>query len=178
MAENNGNNGKRWYRRPCFWGVLVILVVVGGLWWFGYAETWIIGVQDYFEERKVEKYLENQENRSAELKEMYKNDTYGGDIPEETLELFVEALKNNDLELASKYFVAEKQDEMLTKLPQAVQSGSVELLVDFYNNGIVNKECHDSSKSCDLGIEKDGQLGFYLQLVLNQQTNKWKISDL
>jgi len=32
-------------------------------------------------------------------------DTYGGKTPEETLNLFIEALKKEDLELASKYFV-------------------------------------------------------------------------
>ena len=41
----------------------------------------------------------------------YKNDKYGGKTPEETFDLFLEALRKEDVELASKYFVIKKQDE-------------------------------------------------------------------
>lgn len=36
--------------------------------------------------------------------ERQRQDTYGGETPEETLQLFIAALENDDLELASKYF--------------------------------------------------------------------------
>ena len=36
--------------------------------------------------------------------ELMRQDTYGGKTPEETLKLFVEALKKEDIELAAKYF--------------------------------------------------------------------------
>ena len=51
----------------------------------------------------------------------YENDTYGGTTPEETLALFIDALKKGDIELASKYFVVDErriQLEYLTKLKQ------------------------------------------------------------
>lgn len=52
-----------------------------------------------------------QEKRLAEkdLGEQYKNDKYGGRTPQETLNMFLLALENGDIELASKYFVIEKQ---------------------------------------------------------------------
>jgi len=37
--------------------------------------------------------------------EMFKQDTYGGKTPEETFNMFVDALKNEDIDLAVKYFV-------------------------------------------------------------------------
>lgn len=44
------------------------------------------------------------------------NDTYGGKTPEETFDLYLAALKKGDLELASKYFVMEKQKQRLEQL--------------------------------------------------------------
>jgi hypothetical protein len=41
----------------------------------------------------------------------YRADNYGSTTPEGTLSMFVEALKKGDADLASKYFIAEKQSE-------------------------------------------------------------------
>jgi hypothetical protein len=48
--------------------------------------------------------IEKQEQR-------YKEDKFGGKTPEETYEMFLDALRKKDIELASKYFVLDKQDE-------------------------------------------------------------------
>ncbi len=40
----------------------------------------------------------------------YKNDKYGGKTPEETFDLFLDALRREDVDLASKYFVIKKQE--------------------------------------------------------------------
>ena len=56
-----------------------------------------------------------------EWEAQYENDTYGGTTPEETLALFIDALKKGDIDLASKYFVVDErriQLEYLTKLKQ------------------------------------------------------------
>ena len=81
-------------------GVLVIIIAVLG----GY-----IGWYQYFSSDA--KYRREVEQSALELPaklEAYKKareaDTYGGKTPEETLQLFIEALENRDLELASKYF--------------------------------------------------------------------------
>jgi len=41
--------------------------------------------------------------------EQFKNDTVGGKTPEETLKMFVAALKKGDVELASQYFSLDKK---------------------------------------------------------------------
>ena len=38
------------------------------------------------------------------------SDTYGGKTPQETLKMYISAVEKGDYELASKYFVVEKQD--------------------------------------------------------------------
>src|SRR3990167_5891386 len=40
----------------------------------------------------------------------YKNDKYGGKTPEETFDLFLDALRKEDVDLASRYFVIPKQE--------------------------------------------------------------------
>lgn len=67
-------------------------------------------------------------NDYKKLTDVYKTDTYGGKTPEETYDLFIEALKSEDVELASKYFVAEKQDSWRKALEEYKNS---ELMGDF-----------------------------------------------
>lgn len=43
-------------------------------------------------------------------------DTYGGKTPAETLQLYIDALKKNDFELASKYFVQKNRNMQKEKL--------------------------------------------------------------
>lgn len=52
------------------------------------------------------------------MMEPYYNDTYGGKTPEETYDMFIDALKKGDIELASKYFVVEKQDDWMKTLEE------------------------------------------------------------
>ena len=58
-----------------------------------------------------------------ELERLYREDTYGGFTPEETLQLFIEALKTGDVELASRYFVLYKQDDWLETLQEYEKEG-------------------------------------------------------
>jgi len=64
----------------------------------------------------VQKRIEQQEQK-------YIDDTYGGKTPEETYSMFLEALKRKDIELASRYFVLEKQKEYAKALNEIDDSG-------------------------------------------------------
>ena len=57
------------------------------------------------------------------VEEPYYTDTYGGKTPEETYDMFIEALKKDDVELASKYFVLESQDDWLKTLQEYEKEG-------------------------------------------------------
>ena len=45
-----------------------------------------------------------------EAERPYLEDTYGGKTPKETLELFIAAIEKEDFDLASKYFIINKQE--------------------------------------------------------------------
>lgn len=50
------------------------------------------------------------EKRLQEERERYINDTYGEETPEGTYQMFLGALRNQDIELAIKYFIFDKQE--------------------------------------------------------------------
>ena len=54
--------------------------------------------------------------RIKEIEDQYKKDMYGGDTPEETIQLFIDALKKEDIDLAAKYFVIDRQEELKNNL--------------------------------------------------------------
>jgi len=64
------------------------------------------------------------------VEEPYYTDTYGGATPEETYDLFIDALKDRDVELASKYFVLESQDNWLETLSKLKENDSFTLFVE------------------------------------------------
>lgn len=71
----------------------------------------------------VQKRIEQQEQK-------YIDDTYGGKTPEETYSMFLEALKRKDIELASRYFVLEKQKEYAKALNEIDDSGKWDLMME------------------------------------------------
>ena len=102
---------KSWTGVPVL--ILVVLVLVWGIPYLtGKYQTW---------------QLNREYNKLAEP---YYNDTYGGATPEETYDLFIQALKNEDTELASKYFVIEKQDDWLKTLGEYYKNNILPDFVD------------------------------------------------
>lgn len=87
-------------KKIILWIVGVIIAVLTFLWFLG---AYGYQIQNYFIQKSQEKYLAQIEENRARLLEAQKNDTYGGKTPEETLDLYITALKAGDIELASKY---------------------------------------------------------------------------
>ena len=98
MSSDYNPELKIWWRH---WSVVLILAILAGLviWLLVNLGPWLKNWQD------------NRTARSAQeqLEKTYKNDRYGGATPEETFNLFIRALEKGDTDLASKYFVIEKQ---------------------------------------------------------------------
>lgn len=58
-------------------------------------------------------------------------DTYGGKTPAETLQLYIDALKKNDFELASKYFIERTRQKELEGLKSASRDGLAKYISGF-----------------------------------------------
>ena len=118
-----------------------------------------------------------QERVLADLQEAYANDTYGGDTPEETLDLFIEALEAGDIELASKYFVVEKQEEIRDELAVGKNNNNLDFLISDL------KKNNKSIRLSDINhrfrtFDENNIAEFSFDLILNQETGKWKMEDL
>lgn len=74
----------------------------------------------------VKNFEKNQKLIEASLKEQiekYQQDPYGGKTPMETYQMFLEALKNEDIDLAVNYFIFEKQQEYKELLESIKNNG-------------------------------------------------------
>lgn len=91
-------------------GLALVAVVVGVLYLVQYLRY------RQSPEYRAEQYFKDLERR-------YREDPYGGETPEETLRLFIDALKKGDVELASKYFVLDKQQKLAEDLERISAEG-------------------------------------------------------
>lgn len=109
--------GKLWWRH---WSVVFILAVLAGLviWSMLNLGPWLKSWQEKRAALAAQRLLEKQ----------YREDTYGGKTPEETFDMFIAALEKGDTELASKYFVLNKQEQWKKTLEE-YKTGA--LLSDF-----------------------------------------------
>ncbi|OGN23567.1 MAG: hypothetical protein A2918_00640 [Candidatus Yanofskybacteria bacterium RIFCSPLOWO2_01_FULL_42_49] len=89
-------------------GVPVLILVVLAIVWF------LPGYKSWQLKRAYDK-----------VEEPYYADTYGGKTPEETYDMFIDALKKGDVELASKYFVVEDQEKWNKTLSEYKKVGSL-----------------------------------------------------
>jgi hypothetical protein len=133
----------------------------------------------YLEVRKEERF---QQRREKAIKEFFMADTYGGKTPQETLNLFIEALKKGDIDLAVKYVkyterekakkeleeieskeMLDKALERLSKLELVPYSGEFAWMNDYYAQFILTNK--DNLVTYSVGMEK------------NEYNNLWKITD-
>jgi len=113
--------------------------------------------------------------------ERQRQDTYGGETPEETLQLFIAALENGDLELASKYFKLTVQGEEDPKWRVILENSKSEGVLGKSINFIKSAKFTGESMPGYAGFDVLGDNGLVLygiDLVKNQYSNLWKIESL
>ncbi|MEK7627521.1 MAG: hypothetical protein AAB397_02965 [Patescibacteria group bacterium] len=89
--------------------IIISVVILGGGFFAGiYSRDYYKGWQDRQAVRNLMKSYE-QAQKDEEARKMA--DTYGGKTPQETLQMFIDAVEKGDYELASKYFVEGKREE-------------------------------------------------------------------
>ncbi len=104
MENSNGSQaGINWRQFGKHWVVVFILGAVAVLvvWTMLTHGAWMRDIQD--------KWMAYRYQRSVE--KPFKDDKFGGETPEETFDLFISALEKGDVELASKYFVLNRQEQ-------------------------------------------------------------------
>lgn len=110
------------------------------------------------------------------MRKAYAEDTYGGDTPEETLKLFVDALKAGDVELASKYYIPEKQKEVYEQLTKSKEIQNLSKYSDHVSNFIGGKTTTATDVYFIFYTNEIKQTTYQFQFTINSLTQKWKIA--
>jgi len=159
---------------------------------FGIIALIVIAVLliQYFEPEAVER-REGRKN-TEEFVELYEGwqkqlseDTYGGKTPQETLNMFIEALRNEDLELASKYFAPEMDEENPEKM---TWQGHLEYLQGMKEKGFIQRMADDlenydnehkfaEGRYSFLYYNNDGTTSIQIVTHFNENSGVWKIEN-
>ena len=115
-------------------------------------------------------------NLQERLEEMKKLDDFGRDTPQETMDAFVEALKKGDTELASRYFVFNKQEQIAKELMVGKENGSIEMFLEYMNKIDHGKEYIKGYYEFTVAENNVAIMSFNLEF--NEYTKVWKIESL
>lgn len=173
---NESPEHKSIFMRWWFWVVFVLLLA--GTWYVkGYIEWRASTSGDGTYNALSQQYWNYLKGKSDALEEQYRNDTYGGDTPEETLRLFVEALEAKDFNLAAKYYLPEYQNQEAEELENASRTGHLATYVD-----ILKKKgegvAFDDMTTYEIHFLENGERIHTEQFQLNPFSKKWKISRI
>lgn len=160
---------------------IVVLLLVGA----GYRYSYLIlpvefkDYGDWLEEKP--RSLGEIKRYSDALVEAYEQDDIGGKTPEETLQLWVEAVKADDLEKASLYFLVDYRKEALEGMKISKKNNVLpEIVEDIENGGKFSISVTGNRASFDTATQKEkinGNLGFDFRFVKNPHTSVWKIEE-
>jgi len=184
---------KRFFRFLIIFILACVIFYLGGE--AGYQTKLIL------EQWKINKDLE-QFNKAIE--EMFREDIYGGKTPEETFNLFVEALKKEDIDLAVKYIVldAERRERYWQEFNGMKEKGELKKYIESWPKWEDWEEVRDEYNDWEeraevwyaetleepmiiydpyLKKETEIQPGTYLQqdiIFIKNINDIWKISNL
>ena len=133
--------------------IIIALIVLVYFIWFSF----------FSQEAKLRKEFEQQYEKYLTAKNVYEQkmieDVYGGKTPEETLKLFIQALKEENIELASKYFALETN----TQDPDYLTINKwVKFLNEIKNKNLLMKMADDIEKNIKLLSKNDIESSFGL----------------
>jgi len=135
---------------------------------------------------RANRQMEEQYRKYQEFEVAYKqamtNDTYGGKTPQGTLDLFIAALEQNDLELASKYFalnsIGQQDEKWLRELERIKKAKEVEYLISFVEHAILTEQSDILNTAFFSTKDSSGKVLGEFFLKLNTYSQVWKIESI
>lgn len=175
--------GRRYWKFAVVF-LAIIVVFGGGLFvWGRYFSPEAKSLRET--EKSYQKYLDWEK----EFERLMREDTYGGKTPEETLTMFVDALKKGDVELASKYFAYEtggpdafNRKKWLEALSTAKQEGGLTNLTETLKQvrpvGYSDSYTWYKKSFSFESLDDKGVVKVFVELVFNHLSSVWKIESL
>lgn len=142
-------------------------------------------------DRELQRNYQKYQQAMSDFEAAMRADTYGGKTPQETLDMFVDALKKGDVELASKYFALDTNEQpynrenYLTRkkweevLENIKAEGKIEYILQVISSA---KPDLKAAISPDYFVfsarDENGTVITDVDLHLNQYSGVWKIESL
>lgn len=139
-----------------------------------------VGYDNWKEKRTYDRAIEAQ----RKVEEAYRNDTYGGKTPQETLDLFIEALRAGDVELASKYFALDDaldRSDWLDGLKKAKEENRLLEIISYLLKARPSENSDENFRKYYYGYhikDENGDVISILTFVKNPVSDIWKIESL
>ena len=116
-----------------------------------------------------------------DIQNKFASDTYGGQTPQETIDMFVAALEKGDLELAAKYFKrktnGEEDPAIFENIKKLQADNRIGEVIDDLKKIKLNGEIGSSTAIYDV-LDKKGELKYQFVLYHGTKTPVWKIESL
>ena len=169
-------------KKSIFWKFMIafaaiILLVLAGYWLWNNRLS-----PEAKESREMQANYDRAIAHQQQLEEAMRNDTYGGKTPEETLQLFTEALRKNDIELAYKYFILEENGERDPKwregLIKTKDAGKLQEVADSLSGAEPDLTGRAYENDYKFSVYKNNEFEGYIDMELNQYSGVWKIESL
>lgn len=100
----------------------IFIVAIGILWGIYYYRQW----QGEKAVTALHDYLQKQSDAALQSAMA---DTYGGSTPQETLQMYINAVEKGDYELASKYFIESKRASELAMLQNSTEENTDNIIL-------------------------------------------------
>jgi len=114
-----------------------------------------------------------------EVEKLYRQDKDGGKTPEETMALFLDALRSGDTDQASKYFILDKQDQWREDLVKIKADGYLDEMVEDVGGATLAEKNEAEATYYMKSFDESGkELSTPIILNFNQKSGVWKISVL
>lgn len=152
-----------------FSGMGLVIAVIGAGALYGAQYLRMQNDPEYRQMKEAEKIM-------GEWERQYREDTYGGETPEETLRLFIEALQKGDTDLAAKYFPPDEYENWRKELEDLKKQDSFKMLFEDLAKSKLTKETSRDAFFTLVG--PDNLVEAELVMHKNLQTGVWKITEL
>ncbi|MBI5732511.1 hypothetical protein HY967_00940 [Candidatus Jorgensenbacteria bacterium] len=181
IAEDSDKLHSRFKKRRLIVGTFIVFLLLIAYVWFVYVSS------AFQKQRELVGQYERAAQAMKDFEEAMRNDTYGGKTPQETLNLFIEALKKDDIELASRYFILElderdpaylTQEKPLLALREFRIENKLENLVNLLNTVRPDNTNRIHEGDYGFAIYENDRLISEINMEFNKYSGVWKLESL
>jgi len=150
--------------------LILIILVIGAGGWYGYGKY-----SDFAWLREMKKEADKFNTEQNRLKALIEADTYGGVTPQETLQMFIDAVEAGNYELASRYMSVSNQEAEKTSLLELENKGNLRSFLSLLENAQSDGEITEDS----FRMKSKTELGpYYFIRFIKYPQGLWKINEI